>query len=89
MSSHNYCGYEIKIIAIHIHGANSKLEDINALNTFSNVDIVCLSEIKHAYTLDVPGFICVRSKIIQGEELRDGVAVLFKHRLSMQHKLRT
>ena len=39
---------------------------------------MCLSEIKTSYPFGVSGFICIRSRIIAGEEQRGGVAVLFK-----------
>ena len=40
---------------------------------------MCLQEIKTTHAFSLPGFRCLRSKIIAGEELRGGVAVLFKH----------
>ena len=42
-------------------------------------DVIFLSELKGQYTFSIPGFHCIRSELIQGEENRGGVAVLFKN----------
>ena len=44
-------------------------------------DIIYLQEIKTSYPFSVAGFSCIRSKIIDAEELRGGVAVLIKNYL--------
>ena len=41
-----------------------------------------LAEIKSAHPFSTTGFKFIRSKIIEGEELRGGVAVLFKDSIS-------
>ena len=46
-----------------------------------NFDIIYLQEIKTSYPFSLAGFSCIRSKIIEGEELRGGVAVLIKNYL--------
>ncbi len=42
-------------------------------------DIVVLQEIKTAFVFSLPGFICIRSAIIPGEEAGGGVVVLSKN----------
>ena len=44
----------------------------------SNCDIVAISELKHAFPFSFPGFSVLRSRIIDGEEHRGGVAVCIK-----------
>jgi len=51
------------------------------INLFNKYDIVCLSELKHSYPLSLPGFNCLRSRIITDEEHRGGVAVMIKSAL--------
>ncbi len=49
------------------------------MNLLLDYDIVVLQEIKTAFVFSLPGFICIHSAIIPGEEARGGVAVLFKN----------
>ena len=44
-------------------------------------DVIFLHEIKTAYPFSVTGFSCIRSLVIEGEELRGGVAVLLSNYL--------
>ena len=69
-------GFEI--LSLNINGATSKIEGIAFRQLCINYDIVCLSELKCAYPFSLPGFKCIRSRIVPGEELRGGVAVMFK-----------
>ena len=59
-----------------MNGNVSKLEKI--VDLLLEYDIIYLYEIKTAYPFSVPGFLCFRSLVIPGEELRGGVAVLVK-----------
>ena len=68
----------LRILGVNIDGATSKLEKPVCVNLFNGYDIVCLSEVKTTYPFGVPGFECIRSLVIEGEEQRGGVAVLFK-----------
>ena len=67
----------MRILSANKNGALSKLEEKSCIDLLSEYDIVFLDEIKTAYPFSVAGFVTQRSKIIQGEEMRGGVAVLF------------
>ena len=69
----------LRIISVNINGVSTKLESTDCLNVFSDYDIVCLSEIKCDYPFSMPGYSCLRSRVVPGEEKRGGVAVLFKN----------
>ena len=71
----------LSILSLNIHGATSKLEQSNLLHKLNQYDIVYLSEVKHTYPLSIPGYTCVRSRTVDGEELRGGVAILFKSQI--------
>ena len=65
------------MIALNINGATSKLETLACLKLLNRYDIVILSEIRCNYPFSVPGFRCIRSATMPGEDTR-GVAILFK-----------
>ena len=69
--------YDVKICSWNINGNVSKLENLTAM--LVEYDIIFLQEIKTAYPFSVTGFSCIRSLVIDGEELRGGVAVLIKN----------
>ena len=69
--------YDVKICSWNINGNVSKLENLTAM--LVEYDIIFLQEIKTAYPFSVTGFPCIRSLVIDGEELRGGVAVLIKN----------
>ena len=69
---------QISIVSLNINGISSKLESYICVSLFSMYDIVFLSELKCDYVFAVPGFKCLRSRLIPGEEKRGGVAVLIK-----------
>ena len=75
----NQGGNRLQIISLNIHGVKSKLENPTCSSLFMNYDIVFLSEIKCTYPFSLPGFHCLRSEIVCGQEGRCGMAVLFKH----------
>ena len=66
---------------MNINGITSKIEKKECLLTFNEFDIVCFNELKTTYPFSLPGFECIRSLIIAGEEQRGGVAVLFKSQI--------
>ena len=71
----------LSMISLNINGATSKLEERRCIELLTQYDIICLSEIKCDYPFWLqmqPGYRCIRSRIIPGEEKRGGVAVLFK-----------
>ena len=72
---------EIKVLSVNINRVSSKLEDQRCLKVFCAYDIVCLSEVKCSYPFSMPGYKCIRSNVIAGEEKRGGVAVLLKNHL--------
>ena len=81
---------QMKILSLNINCVTSKLEDRIFTDLFMKYDIVCLSELKCNYCFSVPGFMCIRSDIIKGEEKRGGVAVLLKHQVWKHvHKVKT
>ena len=81
---------QMKIPSFNINGVTSKLEDRIFTDLFMKYDIVFLSELKCNYCFSVPGFMCIRSDIIKGEEKRGGVAVFLKHRVWKHvHKVKT
>ena len=47
-----------------------------------DVDVIVVSEIKTAYPFSVPGYVTIRSALIEGESHRGGVAVLVSDRMS-------
>ena len=69
----------LRIINVNINDVSTKLESTDCLNVFSDYDIVCVSEIKCDYPFSMPGYSCLRSRVVPGEEKRRGVAVLFKN----------
>ena len=70
---------ELAIVGINIDGVSSKLERLPFVEYVNKFDIVVLCELKCNYSFSIAGFKCVRSSPVAGEELRGGVAVLFKH----------
>ena len=72
---------KVTIFALNIHGASSKTENRNFISLCNKYHIVILTEIKHAYPMSVPGFVCIRSKIVPKEENRGGVCVMIQTRL--------
>ena len=66
----------LTIFAINIHGATSKTEDDNFISLCNKYNIIILTEIKHTYPMSVPGFKCIRSKVMPNEENRGGVIVM-------------
>ena len=54
------------------------MQRTDVVNFLLRFDIIYILEIKTAYPFSVPGFMCIRSKVIEGEELRGGVAVLMR-----------
>ena len=71
----------LSILFVNINGVSSKLESKTSLDLINNYDIIALNEIKCDYPFSLPGCKCVRSSIVSGEELRDGVAVLFSTKI--------
>ena len=71
----------LSFFAWNINGNVSKLELCDVYSAFSSYDIVVLSELKTAYKIDVPGYVPVRSSLIDKEGARGGVLVLFKNYL--------
>ena len=69
---------QLSMIILNINGAASKMEERRCIELLTQYDIICLSEIKCDYPFSMPGYRCIRSRIIPGEEKRGGVAVLFK-----------
>lgn len=51
------------------------------LELLCEYDIVMLCEIKCNYPFSVPGYRCLRSRVVPGEDTRGGVAVLFRSQL--------
>ena len=51
------------------------------MNLFTNYDILCLSELKHCYCINLPGYKFIRSRVIATESHRGGVGVFVKHHL--------
>lgn len=72
----------LKIISWNIGGVRSKMESQVCKTLFDGFDIIMLSEIKCTYPFALPGYQCIRSSVIEGEEGRGGVAVLFKNAIS-------
>ena len=70
---------DLSIIGLNIDGLSSKLESLKFVEYVNKFDIVVLCELKCDYPFSIAGFKCIRSSSIPGEELRGGVAVLFKH----------
>ena len=70
---------DLSIIGLNIDGLSSKLESLKYVEYVNKFDIVVLCELKCDYPFSIAGFKCIRSSSIPGEELRGGVAVLFKH----------
>ena len=68
---------DLSVLSLNIHGITSKIESAVCVNLFQQYDIIFLSELKCNYPFSIPGYICIRSNVIKGEELRGGVAVLF------------
>ena len=71
----------LSLFSWNINGNVSKLELSDVYSVYSLYDIVILSELKTAYKIDVPGYVPVRSSVIDGEGARGGVLVLFKNYL--------
>ena len=71
----------LSFFAWNINGNVSKLERRDVYSAFSPYDIVVLSELKTTYKIDVPGYVPVRSSLIDKEDARGGVLVLFKNYL--------
>ena len=65
-------------MSLNINGITSKIENAIFLNLFRQYDIIFLSELKCSYPFSIPGYVCIRSDIVKGEEFRGGVAVLFR-----------
>ena len=65
----------LHILCLNVNGVTSKWEKESCLRLFSKYDIVCFSELKCNYVFTLPGFNCVRSRIIPGEETRGGCSV--------------
>ena len=63
--------YKIKICSWNVNGNISKLESL--ANLLLDFDVIFLLELKIAYPFSVPGFSCIRSLIVKGEELQLGV----------------
>ena len=72
---------QVRILSLNINNVASKLEDYKLLNLLLLYDIVCLCEIKCDYPFSLPGYKCLRSRIIPSESKRGGVAVLFKNKM--------
>ena len=72
------------ILAVNINGVTCKLERYECITFFCKYEIICLSELKTTYPFGIPGFECVRSLVIPGEEQRGGVAVLFRSDLWLE-----
>ena len=70
----------IKLFAWNVNGAATKLDKL--VSFLQDFDILVISELKHAYTFEIPGFNTIRSAVIGGEEHRGGLALCFKHWLS-------
>ena len=71
----------LSILFVNINGVSSKLESKTSLDLINNYDIIALNEIICDYPFSLPGYKCVRSSIVTGEELRGGVAVLFSTKI--------
>ena len=71
----------LHILCLNVNGVTSKWEKESCLRLFSKYDIVCFSELKCNYVFTLPGFNCVRSRIITGEETRGGVATMFSNKI--------
>ena len=71
----------LSFFAWNINGKVSKLEHCDVYSAFSPYDIVILTELKTEYKIDVPGYVTVRSAMIEGESARGGVLVLFRNYL--------
>ena len=70
--------HRVSFISIYINGVTSKIENQSCLNVVKDYDVICLSEVKTIYPFSLPGYHCLRSGIIPGEEGR-GVGALFKN----------
>ena len=70
--------HSLKLLSLNINGISSKLENRFVIDLFQQYDVIYLSELKCVYPFAVPGFKCIRSQVVKGEESRGGVAVLFK-----------
>ena len=75
---------DLSLLCLNINGGLSKLENKTVIEFLNQFDIVTLIELKSAYTFSVPGFATIRSKLVEGEEMRGGVAVLVKFALWQQ-----
>ena len=69
---------QLSMISLNINGATLKLEERRSIELLTQYDIMYLSEIKCDYPFSMPGYRCIRSRVIPHEEKRGGVAVLFK-----------
>ena len=63
---------------MNIDGVSSKIEKPVCTDLFNQFHVVCISELKTTFPFGVPGFVCIRSLELSGEEHRGGVAVLFR-----------
>ena len=72
------------ILSVNINGVTCKLERHDCITFFCKYDILCFSELETTYPFGIPGFECVRSLVIPGEEQRGGVAVLFRSDLWLE-----
>ena len=73
--------HNVNILHWNINGKAAKLETDTCLDLFTNMDIVCICEIKTTYTITVEGFVSVRSEVVTKEDQRGGVIVLFSNKL--------
>ena len=69
---------DLSILSLNIKGITSKIENVIFVNLFHQYDIIFLSELKCCYPFSIPGYVCIRSILVKGGEMRGGVAVLFR-----------
>lgn len=67
-----------------MNGKVGKLENSRCRDILNKYDVIAISEIKTAYPINIDGYMCVRSELIDGEETRGGVCVFFKNKLWRQ-----
>ena len=71
--------HDLFMMSLNINGKLQKLESYHLHNIIKDYDIICISELKTNYHFLVPGYKVIRSKIIDNESHRGGVAVLISH----------
>ena len=80
--------HSLSFFAWNVNGNVSKLENGKVFSAFNPCDIVILSELKTEYKIESPGYVSVRSRVIEGEGARGGVLVLVKNHLWPRVKIR-